>query len=587
MSPDENKRWSATPDDHEHRRFGRSLVFRIAVLLSVALLPIGLVALVQSWRALDAANDNLEASLHARTSVLIEQEQRELLTKRGVARGLADALGAIDLDPARCSDIMRRISINENVAFVGVVEQGSRSICNSAGQSIEFPEGERAQTLFANPEPFIGFSARGFVSQTPVTIISHPIFDAEDGFRGFLTLSFAAQPLEQTQERVEAAGDVALAMFNKYGEILSQFTPEGEIESYLPGDLALDGFVNRDGSFFTATSLGGQRRLISVVPILPGEVYALSSWGRDTLRELSSPWFAGTTLLFPFLMWAVGIVVAVISLNRLVLRHINDLNRRMRAFAARRTMKTSQNIDEAPSELQTINETFEGMAAQLLRDEADLQNAIFEREVLLKEVYHRVKNNLQLISSIINMQVRQVSSPEGVAALRQFQDRVNSLASVHRALYQEPSLTKLRVDVLIGDLVQQIANIGAGSKSAVRIAKKLDPVTLAPDHASPLAMAATEMLSNVFKYGAPGQDGVFRLDVGLRMLDLEGADHVRLSIRNSTDPSEPTAEGTGLGKRLIAAFSSQLEAKIAETVGDDWYEVSITFPYQPFKPEDV
>ena len=416
-------------------------------------------------------------------------------------------------------------------------------------------------------------------------IVAYPSFSQDGSLKGFVTISFETEPLVQADSAIAADGDVALLTFNQFGDTLSSFAPDGPIEDYLPEGLAFEGFINQDDSFFTATTRSGEKRLISVVPILPGEVYALGSWGQDALQRTTSTWFTISTLLFPFLMWLVGIIVAVISLNRLVLRHISDLGRRMRRFATYRDVESSEKIDDAPSEIQTINETFEAMADQLLRDEADLENAVFEREVLLKEVHHRVKNNLQLISSIINMQVRQVASPEAVAALRQFQDRVTSLASVHRALYQEPSLTRIRFDVLLSDLVAQVNAVGTAGQTPVEIELDLDPVTLLPDQTSPLAMVTTEALSNAFKYGGPGRDGVFRLKVHLKEIIDGSTTHLRLSIENSVDPEARNEPGTGLGKRLILAFSSQLDGDLVYIDEEDRHGLTITFDYQPFSPE--
>jgi two-component sensor histidine kinase len=443
----------------------------------------------------------------------------------------------------------------------------------------------RSDSLFANPEPYITFNPQGSATELPVIIIAYPTFGPDESLKGFVTISFASEPLLQSDSAEALGGDVALVTFNKYGDILSTFTPEGPISNYLPEGLSYQEFVNQDDSFFTATTQSGEARLISVVPILAGEVYALSSWNQAALQRSNSPWFTATTLLFPFLMWLVGIVVAVVSLNRLVLRHVSDLGRRMKRFALHRSVETSERIADAPSELQSINVTFESMADQLLRDEAELENALFEREVLLKEVHHRVKNNLQLISSIINMQVRQVGSPDAVAALRKFQDRVTSLASVHRALYQEPSLTQIRFDVLLGDLVQQVNTLGTGDKDPVEIQMDVDPVTLLPDQTSPLAMVTTEALSNAFKYGGPGRDGVFRLSISLKETVSEDRTTVNLTIENSIDPDTSTSGGSGLGNRLILAFVSQLDGKIEQIEEEERYRLSLTFAYQPFSPE--
>lgn len=562
------------------------LVVRIAFLLSLALLPIGLVAMGQSWRALQITNENLEASIHGRTSALVEPERRALLTKLGTASALADTLGAADLSVDDCTAVMQRVSENNpRLAFAGLLEPGSISVCNSMGRRFDFLPDQRSKELFSRPEPYITFNPQGSASELPVIIVAYPTFAQDETLKGFVTISFETEQLLQSDSPIAKSGEVALVTFNKFGDTLSSYTPDGPIEDYLPEGLAFDGFVNQEDSFFTATARSGETRLISVVPILPGEVYALGSWGRAALQRTSAPWFAVSTLLFPFLMWLVGIVVAVVSLNRLVLRHISDLGRRMRRFATYRDVETSEKIDDAPSEIQTINETFEGMADQLLRDEADLENALFEREVLLKEVHHRVKNNLQLISSIINMQVRQVASPEAVAALRQFQDRVTSLASVHRALYQEPSLTHIRFDVLLSDLVAQVNAVAASNEKPVEIALDLDPVTLLPDQTSPLAMVTTEALSNAFKYGGPGRDGVFLLKVHLKEMREGGDTSVRLTIENSVDPEALKPPGTGLGKRLILAFASQLGGELTQIDERDRHGLTITFDYQPFSPD--
>lgn len=568
------------------KALSQKLVVRIAFLLSLALLPIGLVAMGQSWRALHITNDNLEASIHARTAALVAPERQALFSKIGTASALADMIGAAELSLTDCTAIMQRVQeSNPRLAFAGLLEPGSVSNCNSIGRRFEFLPNARSDALFTNPEPYITFDPQGSASELPVIIVAYPTFSSDDVLKGFVTISFETEPLLQSDTATGPNRDVALLTFNKFGDTLSSFTPDGPIADYLPSGLAFDGFVNQGDTFFTATTQSGETRLISVVPILPGEVYALGSWGRAELQRTSAPWFTISTLLFPFLMWLVGIIVAVVSLNRLVLRHISDLGRRMRRFATYRDVETSEKIDDAPSEILTINETFEGMADQLLRDEADLENAVFEREVLLKEVHHRVKNNLQLISSIINMQVRQVASPEAVAALRQFQDRVTSLASVHRALYQEPSLTHIRFDVLLGDLVSQVNAVGSAQYRPVEIDLELDPVTLLPDQTSPLAMVTTEALSNAFKYGGPGPDGVFRLKVHLKETTEGGTTHVRLVIENSVDAETSADSGSGLGKRLILAFASQLDADLQETETDDRYMLSISFEYQPFTPD--
>ncbi len=178
------------------KSLSQMLVVRIAFLLSLALLPIGLVAMGQSWRALHTTHDNLEASIHARTSALVEPERRELLTKLGTAAALADTLGAATLGTETCTAIMQRVqSANPRLAFAGLLEKGSVSDCNSMGRRFNFLPDSRSDALFSNPEPYITFSAQGAASELPVIIVAYPTFAQDETLKGFVTISFETEPL--------------------------------------------------------------------------------------------------------------------------------------------------------------------------------------------------------------------------------------------------------------------------------------------------------------------------------------------------------------------------------------------------------
>jgi hypothetical protein len=175
-----------------------------------------------------------------------------------------------------------------------------------------------------------------------------------------------------------------------------------------------------------------------VVPIAPGRAYALGSWTAN-----SAPIAKGrglfTTMAFPIAMWLVSMTVALVSIHQLVIHPIRDLGRRMRGFADGRRILHAGSLSNAPGEISEIGDTFETMARRIIRDEADLENTLFEREVLLKEVHHRVKNNLQLMSSILSMQARKARSEEARQSLRDVQERLRSLAAIHRGSTRRPS----------------------------------------------------------------------------------------------------------------------------------------------------
>jgi hypothetical protein len=147
---------SSTAREGGAKSLRQMLVVRIGFLLSLALLPIGLVAMGQSWRALHITNENLEASIHARTSALVESERRALKTKLGTASALADTLGAADLGTDVCTAIMQRVQeTSPRLAFAGFLEAGTVSRCNSAGRTFDFLPDARSDELFEQPQPYI------------------------------------------------------------------------------------------------------------------------------------------------------------------------------------------------------------------------------------------------------------------------------------------------------------------------------------------------------------------------------------------------------------------------------------------------
>src|SRR6056297_3304696 len=224
------------------KAFRQSLVVLIAFLLSLALLPIGLVAMGQSWRALHITNENLEASIHARTSSLVTPERRALDSQMGVANALADTIGVLDLSTDQCTEVMQRVlETNPRLTFAGLVEEGSVSQCNNIGQVLEFEPDPRVDALFVDPQPYITFRERGSTSQEPVILVAYPSFAEEGGLKGYVTISLSAEPLLQSDTTDAQNTDVALVTFNKFGDILSSHTPEGPITDYLPAGLALHG----------------------------------------------------------------------------------------------------------------------------------------------------------------------------------------------------------------------------------------------------------------------------------------------------------------------------------------------------------
>ena len=194
-----------------------------------------------------------------------------------------------------------------------------------------------------------------------------------------------------------------------------------------------------------------------MVPIVPGRLYAMGSWPRAMAElDLGS---SLSPLILPVAMWVASLFVAWFATNRLVVRHIAALRQSMGLFASGSRTVVKPGTESAPVEIREVSDAYLQMTETILRDEAELEDMIHQKEVLLREVHHRVKNNLQLIASIMNLQMRTAKSPEARRLVRGLQERVMSLATVHKELYQTSGLATIHADELLSEIVQQIVRL--------------------------------------------------------------------------------------------------------------------------------
>jgi PAS domain S-box-containing protein len=139
----------------------------------------------------------------------------------------------------------------------------------------------------------------------------------------------------------------------------------------------------------------------------------------------------------------------------------------------------------------------------------NLQAALNEKEVLLKEVYHRVKNNLQVVSSLINLQARPVKNEEAKGLLKQSADRIKAMALVHEKLYQSRDLAKIDFGDYIGSLVDSLLYGFGITSNQVKLSTDIKGIILGIDRAIPCGLIINEVLSNALKYAfPPGQQGI-------------------------------------------------------------------------------
>lgn len=203
------------------------------------------------------------------------------------------------------------------------------------------------------------------------------------------------------------------------------------------------------------------------------------------------------------------------------------------------------------------------------RHAKELTEALRHRTALLHEIDHRVKNNLQLIASLLVLQCRRVDDPGTRAALRSMLERVNAVATVHRRLFRSEDLESFDVAEFLRDLTTDlVASLG---REGVSLRLDLEPVAVPAAQAAPLALVVSEVIANALKHAFPnGRSGV--VEVALR----RQPGRFELIV---ADDGVGGFDGTpGFGATIIELLSKQLRAQLSIEPTQPGRRVAVSVP---------
>jgi PAS domain S-box-containing protein len=187
--------------------------------------------------------------------------------------------------------------------------------------------------------------------------------------------------------------------------------------------------------------------------------------------------------------------------------------------------------------------------------------ALHAREMHLKEVHHRVKNNLQVISSLLYLQSAHTTDTKVLELLTESRNRVNSIALIHEKLYRSDGLVRLDFGAYVSDLVANLFGAYGVSSENIRAQTQIDNIFLEVDTAIPLGLIINELISNAFKHGfPPGRSGHVSI-----ALDALGPRQYRLVVGDDgvgLPPGFDWRSSTSLGLRLVNDLTRQLDGTI-------------------------
>jgi two-component sensor histidine kinase len=532
---------------------GRPLRLRLLFWIILALLPAAALALIQGWdrvsRDVSDVRERLIQTARATGSdtetLLASEEQilRSLSNVPEVREGTANCGMALQnaLKGLSYFTNIGRANADGEILCAAVPPSGPTDVSTRPW----WPNADQRMGFFVTPQIYSNIANRNVLAGVL------PLQNSTRKFDGVMVVTLDVGWLDSLLvSDVQPEGAVA-GIFDSAGTLIASNDRAAAQEIF--GTRVRSASVRSE--LLSSRAPDGTGYSYTVVP-LPGEFAYAAYAMRDRDLFTGTYLHVATDLLLPVLMLGAASLAIWIATDRLVTRWIVYLRRIATAYGRGHYAIRPAALAEAPSEFRLLGETFSNMAAAVQDRDRELRDALEQKSLLIKETHHRVKNNLQIVMSLLSLQAGKLKDPASQSALKQAQARVNALALVHRILHEIEDLDAVDVKALLHDLARQIQEGFGAERRDLRLELEIASRRVPSDLAVPLTLFTVEALTNAFKHAYPQgtRGGIIRVS----LLPVEDS-KLRLTVEDDGQGVElHDSGGQGIGSRLIQAFAQQV-----------------------------
>jgi len=542
------------------RSFGRAFAaprfqgirFRLGLAMALALLPFILLSAVQTQAGFRRQAEEQRADLQLAAERSAAAAKGRLDSATVLLQALSPEALGLYCEP-RLTALVSRLEGYE--ALYRISATGEPVCTSRLAPGMPTPSGAyiRSTAWFErmkSGESVVVTRSPPYLSSSPALLLavrSERPMGAFDGAMGALLPLADLQP--DINDRALPQGSEA-ALTDGDGRLLLATN----IDAFTPSDGALLGWVKRaradTSSVFEAHDRNGRRRVYAGAALSGRDVYVLLSapapgllsWAR--LNPIS-------TLLLPLGAWLTAFGAVMLLSERVVVRWLDYLERIAAIYARGRFSVRPVQAVNAPSEIRVLAGTLDDLAEAITLRDRSLNESLAEKDALMREIHHRVKNNLQIISSLLSMQQRALADPAAKTALGDTRQRISALALIYRTLYQSEDIRHADARDFLTELVGQLIAAEAMRGPMVTSSVEADSLVIDPDKLAPLALWLVEAVSNAQKHAFAGRGGQLQ---------------VRFKVQGDTSVLEVQDDGpgadadrvAGVGRTLMGAFAKQL-----------------------------
>jgi two-component sensor histidine kinase len=463
-------------------------------------------------------------------------------------------------DPDICDNTLRGILISHEKLLTNleILDPAGKILCRGASENI-LPEAQLTKTA-------VGWWQK--IQSNPAYLMD----DLRDSAHGVPTIIGVSPLFDNKQPVGLVVGSLSIDTLSAIGE------PMGSVSMWMipSGSTPMALNIRQPGaepSPYLFSLLSQQDEATSIQRSASGDYYAYASGtladghrlviGRQSnsihhKAKIVLLWRVAEIAAFALL----GLLGMIVGSNVGIARPIKRLHREVENWQ-REVKFNTEPLRDAPKELHDLGESFRSATASLTERALQLRMATVQQELLMQEIHHRVKNNLQIVASLLNLQASRIRQPEAQAEFQSARDRVRALATLHRHLYSHGELNTINMRSFLTELCEQLFSaMGQQPGQKIQLEIEAPELQMSSDQAVPLALIVTETVSNALKYAFPANHS------GKIMVKLVSEqDSVLLTIQDNgvgigtKDPVD-NERRAGIGIQLIKGFVRQLGATL-------------------------
>lgn len=528
------------------------------MLLTVTafLVPIALVSIVQGLQR--ARSDLIKVHEHLTQSAQMaaSSEGNMLASSEQILRSLAN------IDDVRnvTSECNRTLSD----ALIGVhfitdlsrVDAGGVVLCSASPRARNM--NVRGLALFQAAKRTMSFSVSGQITSPvtgkPVIAAMLPLRDSAGHFSGTVGVAVNVLWLDYILKARNLPKGAVVSVFDREGTIIAANNAKVAqgLFATMPREQTLRGALE------SRTDVFGNTWTFAAAPLSGNNIFV--GFAMRESRLLGPTYFSvAMDFLFPILMIVLAWGGIWFATERQVTQWIDYLRRVASAYRGGH-YRVRPSLEDAPAEFKLLGSAMKDMADGIEDRDRSLRKAVTQKTLQIRETHHRVKNNLQVVMSLLSLQAAQSKEPAVRDALAQAQARINALALVHRNLNEVEDQTSVDLQRLLDELVRQVADSMGIDRSRISVTVNVLSINVPGEIAVPLALFTVEALVNIFKHAFPPERPAGAVAV---LLEHDAERGLRLAIEDngigfSTDDMKP-----GIGDRLLKVFGRQVHGTVS------------------------